>query len=613
MKIDVKNSKKQGKGCFGFAFFVVAITCVVLLFSNVNNIIRTNVNKISYSEFLISLEEGVIKEVNIIDEKTINGKKLSQNGQYSSFTVEIPYDDPNLIFELKEKGVLVFGQTTKPSVIEKVLSYLPWFFSILMIVLILRNQAAHNMNGMKFAESRAKIYDKTKSTVTFADVAGQEEAKEELAEIVDFLKYPTKYEKMGARIPHGILLVGNPGTGKTLLARAVAGEAGVNFLHISGSDFVEMFVGVGASRVRNLFAQARGMSPCVIFIDEIDAVGRARGAGLGGGHDEREQTLNQILVEMDGFEKTEGVIVLAATNRPDVLDQALLRPGRFDRQVTVAMPDIKERESILNVHSKKIPLGNDVDMKKLARATSGMSGADLSNIVNEAAIFAARKNKSVVENVELEEARDKVLMGIARKSLVLSEKDKLMTAFHEAGHTLPYYYLKNATNLHKVTIIPHERALGVTVGLPKEDSYTHTKSQLKDRLVIMYGGYVAEELIYGETTTGTQNDIQQATELAHRMVCQWGMSNLGAICFHNDEEPVFMGKEMAKHKSVSDYAAAEIDKAIKEILREAENRAKDILSTNKDKLDILAKTLVEKETLDDNEVRELLGFSLEEN
>ena len=613
MKIDVKNTKKQGKGCFGFTFFVVAITCFVLLFSNVNNVIRTNVNKISYSEFLISLEEGVIKEVNIIDEKTINGKKLSQNGQYSSFTVEIPYDDPNLIAELNGKGVLVFGQTTKPSVIEKVLSYLPWFFSILMIVLILRNQAAHNMNGMKFAESRAKIYDKTKSTVTFADVAGQEEAKEELAEIVDFLKYPTKYEKMGARIPHGILLVGNPGTGKTLLARAVAGEAGVNFLHISGSDFVEMFVGVGASRVRNLFAQARGMSPCVIFIDEIDAVGRARGAGLGGGHDEREQTLNQILVEMDGFEKTEGVIVLAATNRPDVLDQALLRPGRFDRQVTVAMPDIKERESILNVHSKKIPLGNDVDIKKLARATSGMSGADLSNIVNEAAIFAARKNKSVVENVELEEARDKVLMGIARKSLVLSEKDKLMTAFHEAGHTLPYYYLKNATNLHKVTIIPHERALGVTVGLPKEDSYTHTKSQLKDRLVIMYGGYVAEELIYGETTTGTQNDIQQATELAHRMVCQWGMSSLGAICFHNDEEPVFMGKEMAKHKGVSDYAAAEIDKAVKEILKEAENRAKDILSTHKDKLDILAKTLVEKETLDDNEIRELLGFSLDEN
>ena len=613
MKIDVKNTKKQGKGCFGFTFFVVAITCFVLLFSNVNNIIRTNVNKISYSEFLISLEEGAIKEVNIIDEKTINGKKLSQNGQYSSFTVEIPYDDPNLIAELNGKGVLVFGQTTKPSVIEKVLSYLPWFFSILMIVLILRNQAAHNMNGMKFAESRAKIYDKTKSTVTFADVAGQEEAKEELAEIVDFLKYPTKYEKMGARIPHGILLVGNPGTGKTLLARAVAGEAGVNFLHISGSDFVEMFVGVGASRVRNLFAQARGMSPCVIFIDEIDAVGRARGAGLGGGHDEREQTLNQILVEMDGFEKTEGVIVLAATNRPDVLDQALLRPGRFDRQVTVAMPDIKERESILNVHSKKIPLGNDVDIKKLARATSGMSGADLSNIVNEAAIFAARKNKSVVENIEFEEARDKILMGIARKSLVLSEKDKLMTAFHEAGHTLPYYYLKNATNLHKVTIIPHERALGVTVGLPKEDSYTHTKSQLKDRLVIMYGGYVAEELIYGETTTGTQNDIQQATELAHRMVCQWGMSSLGAICFHNDEEPVFMGKEMAKHKGVSDYAAAEIDKAVKEILREAENRAKDILSTHKDKLDILAKTLVEKETLDDNEIRELLGFSLDEN
>ena len=611
MKLENNNEPKKGKGCLGYTIFITSIICLVLLFTNLTNAVQKNATQISYSDFLASIDANTLKEVNIIDKTTIKGKMLLDNGQYSPFSVEIPYDDPNLISALKEKNVLIFGQTTKPSIIEKILSYLPWFFSILLILLILRNQASHNANGMKFAESRAKIYDKTKATVKFDDVAGQKEAKEELAEIVDFLKYPTKYEKMGAKVPHGILLVGNPGTGKTLLARAVAGEADVNFLHISGSDFVEMFVGVGASRVRNLFAQARRMSPCVIFIDEIDAVGRARGAGLGGGHDEREQTLNQILVEMDGFEKTDGVIVLAATNRPDVLDQALLRPGRFDRQVTVAMPDIKEREAILQVHAKKVPVGPDFDIKKLARATSGMSGADLSNIVNEAAIYAARKNKSIVENVEFEEARDKVLMGIARKSLVLSEKDKLMTAFHESGHALPYYFLKNATGLHKVTIIPHERALGVTVGLPKEDSYTHTKGQLEDRLVIMYGGYVAERLIYGETTTGTQNDIQQATELAHRMVCQWGMSKLGAVCFHNDEEPVFMGKEMAKHKGISDYASAEIDKAVLEILKEAESRAEKILSENKDKLEILAKTLVEKETLDDNEIRELLGLQKE--
>ena len=609
MKIEKENGQKREKGCFSFTIFSIALICVALLLSNISTNLRENVNKISYSDFLEAIDKGTLKEVKIVDKSTIFGKVLANNGQYVSFSVEIPYEDPNLIGALNDKDVMIYGQTTKPSIIEKILGYLPWIFSVLLILLILRNQAAHNSNGMKFSESRAKIYDKTKSTVKFDDVAGQKEAKEELAEIVDFLKYPTKYEKIGAKIPHGILLVGNPGTGKTLLARAVAGEAGVNFLHISGSDFVEMFVGVGASRVRNLFAQARKMSPCVIFIDEIDAVGRARGAGLGGGHDEREQTLNQILVEMDGFEKTEGVIVLAATNRPDVLDQALLRPGRFDRQVTVAMPDIKEREAILQVHIKKVPVSEEFDIKKLARATSGMSGADLSNIVNEAAIYAARKNKDVVENAEFEEARDKVLMGIPRKSLVLSDKDKLMTAYHESGHALPYYFLKNATNLHKVTIIPRERALGVTVGLPKDDSYTHTKGQLEDKLVIMFGGYVAERLIYGETTTGTQNDLQQATELAHRMVCQWGMSKLGAICYNNDEEPVFMGKEMAKRKGLSDYAAEEIDKAVREILKEAENQAEKILSENKDKLDILAKTLVEKETLDDNEIKELLGFN----
>ena len=607
-----EKEKNKNRGCFTYSLIIMIVISVIYLITSVMNFSNKNAVEYSYSDFLQLVEDKTIKEACILDKSTITGRFLAENGQLQSYVVEIPYEDSTLIENLIKNDVLFYGKNSKPSVFSKILSYLPWLITVFLLFSILKQNSMASAKGMKFGESRAKIYDKTKNQIKFDDVAGQKEAKEELVEIVDFLKYPTKYEKIGAKVPHGILLVGNPGTGKTLLARAVAGEAEVNFLHISGSDFVEMFVGVGASRVRNLFEQARRMAPCVIFIDEIDGVGRARGAGFGGGHDEREQTLNQILVEMDGFEKSEGIIVLAATNRPDVLDPALLRPGRFDRQITVSMPDIKEREAILAVHVKKVPLAENVDISKLARGTSGMSGADLSNIVNEAAILAARKNKKTVDGDDLEEARDKVLLGLPRKSLVLSEKNKLMTAYHEAGHALPYYFLKNVSDLHKVTIIPHERALGVTVGLPKEDSYTHTRGELEDRLVVMFGGYVAENLIYGETTTGTQNDIQQATELAHRMVCQWGMSKLGPICFNNDEEPVFMGKEFSRHKEVSDYAAEQIDRAIKEILIDAENRAKDILSKNREKLEILAKSLVEKETLDDNDIRDLLGFEKRE-
>ena len=607
-----EKEKNKNRGCFTYSLIIMIVISVIYLITSVMNFSNKNAVEYSYSDFLQLVEDKTIKEACILDKSTITGRFLAENGQLQSYVVEIPYEDSTLIENLIKNDVLFYGKTSKPSVFSKILSYLPWLITVFLLFSILKQNSMANAKGMKFGESRAKIYDKTKNQIKFDDVAGQKEAKAELVEIVDFLKYPTKYEKIGAKVPHGILLVGNPGTGKTLLARAVAGEAEVNFLHISGSDFVEMFVGVGASRVRNLFEQAKRMAPCVIFIDEIDGVGRARGAGFGGGHDEREQTLNQILVEMDGFEKSEGIIVLAATNRPDVLDPALLRPGRFDRQITVSMPDIKEREAILAVHVKKVPLAENVDISKLARGTSGMSGADLSNIVNEAAILAARKNKETVTGDDLEEARDKVLLGLPRKSLVLSEKNKLMTAYHEAGHALPYYFLKNVSDLHKVTIIPHERALGVTVGLPKEDSYTHTRGELEDRLVVMFGGYVAENLIYGETTTGTQNDIQQATELAHRMVCQWGMSKLGPICFNNDEEPVFMGKEFSRHKEVSDYAAEQIDRAIKEILIDAENRAKDILSKNREKLEILAKSLVEKETLDDNDIRDLLGFEKRE-
>ncbi|MDR2483538.1 MAG: ATP-dependent zinc metalloprotease FtsH, partial [Treponema sp.] len=445
--------------------------------------------------------------------------------------------------------------------------------------------------------------------VTFADVAGQEDAKYELQEVVSFLKNPQKFTKMGARIPKGVLLVGMPGTGKTLMARAVAGEAGVAYFHMSGSDFVEMFVGVGASRVRDLFDQGRRSAPCIIFIDELDAVGRTRGAGYGGGHDEREQTLNQLLVEMDGFDSKDGVIILAATNRPDVLDPALLRPGRFDRQVVVAMPDIKEREAILKIHAAKIPLAQDIDLVRLARATPGMSGAEIANLVNEAALFAARKDKAEVEMPDFEEARDKVIMGVARKTLVVSDKERRMTAIHEAGHALLHYFLKNADPLHKVTIVPHGRALGMALSLPEEDSYSRTRGWLEDRIVICYGGWVAENLLYSETTTGTKQDIEQATEMARRMVCEWGMAeDLGPVTYGQEEEPIFLGKEIARHKDYSEDTAQRIDQAVKRILDAARTSAEAIIREQREALERLADALLAQETLLDDEVRGLLGL-----
>ncbi len=464
-----------------------------------------------------------------------------------------------------------------------------------------------NAKMMNFGKSRARMSSDTQTTLK--DVAGLQEEKEDLEEIIDFLKEPAKYTKVGARIPKGVLLEGRPGTGKTLLAKAVAGEANVPFFSISGSDFVEMFVGVGASRVRDLFEQGRRMAPAIIFIDEIDAVGRSRGAGLGGGHDEREQTLNQMLVEMDGFENKDGIIVLAATNRPDVLDPALLRPGRFDRQVTVALPDIKEREAILKVHSTKVPVAENVDFGRIARATPGMSGAELSNLVNEAALFAAGKNQENVTEADFELARDKLLMGVARESMVISEKEKKMIAYHEAGHALPYYYLDNASPLHKVSVIPRGRALGVTVGIPEEDSYYHTRSWLEDQLVILFGGYAAETLVYQDPTTGTQNDLHRATELARRMVCQWGMSEeVGAVSYHQEDEPVFMGRDLVRHKTNSEETARKIDAAVETVLSQARQRCSHILSQHRDQLDTLAQALIEQETLDDEEIRQLLGF-----
>jgi cell division protease FtsH len=441
-----------------------------------------------------------------------------------------------------------------------------------------------------------------------------DEAKEELVEVVDFLKNPKKYTDIGGKIPKGVLLVGPPGTGKTLWARAVAGEAGVAFFRMSGADFVEMFVGVGAARVRDLFKQARDKAPCIIFIDELDAIGKSRMNNFAGGNDEREQTLNQLLVEMDGFDATSGLIILAATNRPDVLDPALLRPGRFDRQVVVAMPDIKEREAILQIHSSKIPLAKDIDLSRIARATPGMSGADIANLVNEAALYAARQDKPSVEMPDFEEARDKILMGVARTTLVISDKERRMTAIHEAGHTVLHYFLKNADPLHKVTIVPHGRALGMAMSLPEEDSYSRTRGWIEDRIVICYGGWIAEKLFYDETTTGTKQDIQQASEMARHMVCEWGMAEeVGPIAYGQEDEPIFIGKEIARHKDYSEDTARKIDQAVKEILDRARQSARNILEAHKTELEKLAVELMARETLVDDEVRAILGIAPREN
>lgn len=566
---------------------------------------------ISYSQFLIRVNDGSIEKISILDNSEIRGKfkDVGDRGKARNFKTAIPYFDDSLLPLLKEKGIEVTGGSKAFSLWSILLQILPLIVIFILLWWIFRSVQGGGNKAFSFGKSKAKRYDLTKDKVTFTDVAGQKESKYELMEVVEFLKDPEKFTRIGARIPKGVLLVGNPGTGKTLLAKAVAGEAGVPFFHMSGSDFVEMFVGVGASRVRDMFEQGRKSAPCILFIDEIDAVGRTRGAGYGGGHDEREQTLNQLLVEMDGFDTKTGVIMLAATNRPDVLDPALLRPGRFDRQVVVGMPDVKEREEILKIHSRKVKVDVAVNLETIAKATPGSSGADLANVVNEAALFAARDNRETVEMRDFEEARDKILMGVARKSMVLTEKEKLMTAYHEAGHTLLHYHLENSDPIHKVTIIPRGRALGVTFSLPEDEKHSYDYNWLIDRIVITYGGYVAEELIYRQTTSGAKQDIEMVTNLARRMVCEWGMSPLlGPVAFGSGDEPIFIGKEIAQHKDYSDKTADLIDQEIRRITGEGLNRARKILSENREQLELLTRTLVERETIEDREIRELLGF-----
>jgi cell division protease FtsH len=573
----------------------LVISLVMIALFNLFNKPQTTKEPVSYTDFMASVDKGEVLSVTIqgddIQGFLVGGKK------FKTFAPR----DTDLIKTLREKGVRI---TAKP------LDESPWYMTILiswfpMLLLIgvwiffMRQMQAGGGKAMAFGKSRARLQSDQGPKVTFSDVAGIEEAKEELREIIDFLKDPKKFTRLGGRIPKGVLLMGSPGTGKTLLAKAIAGEAGVPFFSISGSDFVEMFVGVGASRVRDLFIQGKRNAPCIIFIDEIDAVGRHRGAGLGGGHDEREQTLNALLVEMDGFESSEGVILISATNRPDVLDPALLRSGRFDRQVVVPVPDVKGREEILKVHTRKSPLSEGVNLSILARGTPGFSGADLENLVNEAALMAARLNKEKVDMTDFETAKDKVMMGTERRSMIISEEEKRNTAFHEAGHTLVAKLLPGTDPIHKVTIIPRGRALGLTQQLPLDEKHTYPKDYLVNNIIIFLGGRAAEELVLGQLTTGAGNDLERATELARKMVCDWGMSpELGPLTFGKKEEQIFLGREIAQHRDYSEETARKIDVEVKKLILESYDRARGLLSENLEKLHRLAQTLLEKETLD---------------
>lgn len=560
---------------------------------------------ISYTSFMQHVQQDEIKQVTIVD-NVISGK-LKDGKEFST----VAPNDSKLVEKLEAKKVDIKAELPPQP---------PWWMSILSSILpmliivglwfMLMNQGgAGGGKVMNFGKSRARRYDEEKLKITFKDVAGAEEAKQELEEVVEFLKHPQKYNDLGAKIPKGVLLYGPPGTGKTLLAKAVAGEAGVPFFSISGSDFVEMFVGVGASRVRDLFDQAKKSAPCIVFIDEIDAVGRQRGAGLGGGHDEREQTLNQLLVEMDGFSANEGIIMIAATNRPDILDPALLRPGRFDRQIVVDRPDIKGRTEILKVHVKGKPVGPDVNLDVIAQRTPGFTGADLSNLVNEAALLTARKDKKAINMPEMEEAAERVIMGPERKSRVISDKEKRLTAYHEGGHTIVGMLLEHTDPVHKVTIIPRGRAGGYTLSLPKEDKYYATRSEMLDELKVLLGGRVAEALVLKEISSGASNDLQRATQLARQMICEYGMSeNIGPVTFGHRQDQVFLGRDIARDKDYSEEVAAEIDKEVRSFMEDAYAATEKLLSDNIDKLHVIAKALMEKETLEEEEINQLVKY-----
>ena len=592
---------------FSSSFLIWATLCLIAFGISQITYDPENAEKteeIPYSEFVKKVESGEVYAVKMQGQQILGTYKDT-----NKFKTYMP-NNAQVVALLEKHNITISAEPEENASdgwIGALVGWLPMLFFLFFWIVMMRQMAASNGKALSFGKSKARLLS-GKDSVTFKDVAGIEEAKQELQEIVEFLKAPMKFQRLGGKIPKGVLLVGPPGTGKTLLAKAIAGEAGVPFYSISGSDFVEMFVGVGASRVRDMFEQAKKTCPCIVFMDEIDAVGRHRGAGLGGGNDEREQTLNQLLVEMDGFETNSGIILMAATNRPDVLDPALLRPGRFDRQVVVNNPDVKGREDILKVHVRKVPLAPNVRLDILARGTPGFSGADLANLVNEAALLAARRNKTMVTMGDFEDAKDKVMMGTERRSLIMDEKEKHMTAYHEAGHAIVSLHLPESDPLHKVTIIPRGRALGVTMQLPEKDKYSQSKTYLQSRLSILFAGRVAEEMILGKekVSTGASNDIQVATTIARRMVTEWGMSPLGPIAFEEPESDVFLGYSIAKRKNMADNTALEVDKAISALVQNAYRRTQDILRQNKKELDILAKGLIEYETLSGEEVNALL-------
>jgi cell division protease FtsH len=590
---------------------ILWIVIAIVLMTVFNNFGPTTASKqsINYSDFVTEVQMGQVRLVEIEGHK-VQGTRSDG----TQFVTQTPPDDPKMIDDLLSNKVEV--KVVEPNQHGLLMTiFINWFPMLLLIgvwIFFMRQMqgGAGGRGAMSFGKSKARMLGEDQVKITFADVAGVEEAKEEVAELVEFLRDPSKFQRLGGKIPSGVLMVGSPGTGKTLLAKAIAGEAKVPFFTISGSDFVEMFVGVGASRVRDMFDQAKKHAPCIIFIDEIDAVGRHRGAGLGGGHDEREQTLNQLLVEMDGFEGNEGVIVIAATNRPDVLDPALLRPGRFDRQVVVPLPDVRGREQILKVHMRKVPMADDAKASVIARGTPGFSGADLANLVNEAALFAARANKRLVDMEDLEKAKDKIMMGAERRSMVMSEDEKKLTAYHEAGHAIVGRSMPSHDPVYKVSIIPRGRALGVTMFLPENDRYSHSKEFLESQICSLFGGRIAEELIFGpdKVTTGASNDIMRSTELARNMVTKWGLSEkLGPLTYSEDEGEVFLGHSVAQHKAVSDETAHDIDKEIRSIIDRSYARAEGILKTNIDKLHLMADALIKYETIDSDQIDDIMS------
>lgn len=605
---DMKNKNNMNmkpKAPSGLWFWIFALLIVILFWSMVKNTNKTQEQKLSFSEFMQKVENGQIETATVNSNVVKGDMKNAEEGPIK-YKTAIPPNYPDVYTKLVQKGVKTeIEALNKNEWFTMIFSAAPFLILLIFWFVMMRQQIGGR--AFSFGKSRARIFVGEKEKVTFKDVAGIDEAKDELQEIIDFLKEPKKFQRLGGRIPRGVLLIGPPGTGKTLLARAIAGEAKVPFFSISGSDFVELFVGVGASRVRDLFEEGKKHAPCLVFIDEIDAVGRQRGAGMGGGHDEREQTLNALLVEMDGFDPNQGIIIIAATNRPDILDTALLRPGRFDRRINIPTPDVRGREAILKVHIRKVPLGKEVDLKVVARSTPGFTGADLANLINEAALYASRQGKKKIDMKDFEYAKDKVLMGAERKSMIISEKDKIMTAYHEAGHALIAALEKEADPLHKVSIIPRGMALGVTQQLPLDDKYSYSKNYLEAQLCVLLAGRISEEIFLNKLTSGAGNDFERATAIARQMVCDWGMSDLGPIHFSQRDDFVFLGRDLMSRNQYSEETARKIDQAIKRLIDNAYEHSRNILLENRDKLEIIAKMLLERESLSSDDIKDILA------